>query len=74
MSKEIINKDGTLFKQRTTPDWQEGYEQGLLAGFTKSIVLVRHLQRSETRDVQEKEILEDAMILISEKIDPNNNE
>ena len=72
MSKEIINKDGTLFKQRTTPDWQEGYEQGLLAGFTKSIVLVRHLQRSETRDVQEKEILEDAMILISENIEANN--
>ena len=39
MSKEIINKDGTLFKQRTTA-----------------------------------EILEQAMELIAEKIESNNNE
>ena len=73
----MINKDGTLFKQRTTPDWQEGYEQGLLAGFTKSIVLIRHLQRSDGRSYcneEVREILTEAMELIAEKIEPNNNE
>ena len=43
MSHEIINPKSI---RASTPDWQEGYEQGLLAGFTKSIVLIRHLQRS----------------------------
>jgi hypothetical protein len=78
MSKEIINKDGTLFKQRTTPDWQEGYEQGLLAGYTKSIVLIRHLQRTlppthpPTRKTPTaREILTEAMELISENINEN---
>ena len=76
----MINKDGTLFKQRTTPDWQEGYEQGLLAGFTKSICLIRHLQRtlSPNENISPKrhqrEILEQAMELIAEKIEVNNNE
>lgn len=74
MSKEIINKDGTLFKQRNTPDWQEGYEQGLLAGYTKSIVLIRHLQRAYNNMDCEQEILKEAMELIAEKIEPNNNE
>ena len=69
MSKEIISPNSIV---AGTPDWQEGYEQGLLAGYTKSIVLIRHLQRSETRDAKEKEILEDAMILISENIEANN--
>ena len=47
----MINKDGTLFKQRTTPDWQEGYEQGLLAGFTKSIVLIRQRYKGQMEEV-----------------------
>jgi len=63
-----------------TPDWQEGYEQGLLAGYTKSIALTRHLQR--TLSVNESisstttlfEILEQAMELIGENIETNNNE
>ena len=83
----MINKDGTLFKQRTTPDWQEGYDQGLLAGFTKSIVLIRHLQRTlslnkdpinnsleKVKRITEQEILTEAMELIAQKIEPNNNE
>jgi len=104
MSKEIINKDGTLFKQRTSPDWQEGYdagfkkgqhdlnrivalkedlayEKGLLDGYTKSIVLIRHLQRTlsshkdpNSQRVTQREILEEAMELIANKIEPNNNE
>ena len=81
MSKEIINKDGTLFKQRTSPDWQEGYDQGLLAGYAKSIVLIRHLQRTlsshkdpNSQRVTQREILKEAMELIAEKIETNNNE
>jgi hypothetical protein len=62
------------------------YEKGLLAGLTKSIVLCRSLQRSivPEKNVHIKdciidrrlqwEILEQAMILIAEKIEPNNNE
>ena len=76
MSKEII-KDGALFKQRNTPDWQEGYDQGLLAGYTKSIVLIRNLQRSDRRSLEiavVRQMLEQAMELISEKIETNNNE
>ena len=80
MSKEIINKDGTLFKQRNTPDWQEGYEQGLLAGYTKSIVLIRHIQRTLSPNASrfrlrlQREILEEAMDLIAKNIEANNNE
>lgn len=76
MSKEIINKDGTLFKQRTSPDWQEGYDAGLLDGYTKSIVLIRSLQRSDERSrsfKEVREILEEAMELIAKKIEINNN-
>ena len=54
-----------------TPDWQEGYEQGLLAGYTKSIVLIRHLQRSDGRshcNEEVREILTEAMELIANKI------
>ena len=78
MSKEIINKDGTLFKQRNTPDWQEGYEQGLLAGYTKSIVLIRHLQRGLSPNANispkrhQRDILEEAMELIAKNIETNN--
>ena len=77
MSKEIINPKSI---RANTPDWQEGYEQGLLAGTTRAIVLTRHLQR--TLSVNESissattlfEILEQAMELIAEKIESNNNE
>ena len=70
-----------------TPDWQEGYEQGLLSGYTKSIVLIRHLQRSIDDEVcvvqddapdcftipsSQRKILEEAMELISEQIKVNN--
>ena len=74
MSREIINPKSI---RANTPDWQEGYEQGLLAGFTKSIVLIRHLQRSDGRshcNEEVREILDEAMELIAEKIEPNNNE
>ena len=74
MSREIISPNSIV---AGTPDWQEGYEQGLLAGFTKSIVLIRHLQRSDGRshcNEEVREILDEAMELIAEKIEPNNNE
>tara|TARA_R100000808_G_C2140639_1_gene148461 strand:+ start:1522 stop:1797 length:276 start_codon:yes stop_codon:yes gene_type:complete len=53
-----------------TPDWQEGYEQGLLAGYTKSIVLIRHLQRDYGRwdEGNAVAILNEAMDLIASKI------
>ncbi len=83
LSKEIINPNSI---RANTPDWQEGYEQGLLAGYAKSIVLCRSLQRSlvPEKNVHIKdciidrrlqwEILEQAMELIAEKIEVNNNE
>jgi hypothetical protein len=69
MSKEMIN-----------PDFHDGYEQGLLAGYTKSIVLTRHLQRtlSVNKSISSTttlfEILGQAMELIAENIETNNNE
>lgn len=54
-----------------------GYDEGLLAGLTKSIVLIRHLQRSDGRshcNEEVREILDEAMELIANKIKPNNNE
>ena len=54
-----------------------GYDEGLLAGLTKSIVLIRHLQRSDGRshcNEEVREILDEAMELIAEKIETNNNE
>ena len=95
MSQEIINPNSI---RANTPDWQEGYEQGvmkgehdlnrivalkedlayekgLLAGYTKSIVLVRHLQRTlspHTDTGSQRKILEEAMGLVADKIDPNN--
>ena len=73
MSKEIISPNSIV---AGTPDWQEGYEQGLLAGYTKSIVLIRYLQRTlsshkdpNSQRVTQREILEEAMELISEKIE-----
>ena len=52
------------------------YEQGLLSGFTKSIVLIRHLQRSlspHTDTGSQRKILEEAMELISEAINEYRN-
>ena len=53
------------------------YEKGLLDGYTKSIVLIRNLQRSDRRSLEiavVRQMLEQAMELIAEKIDTNNNE
>jgi hypothetical protein len=68
MSKEIINPNSI---RANTPDWQEGYEQGLLAGTTRAIVLCRSLQRTlshEWGEPAKREILEQAMELIADKI------
>ena len=51
------------------------YEKGLLNGYTKSINLIRHLQRSDGRshcNEEVREILTEAMELIANKIEPNN--
>ena len=83
MSKEIIDPNSI---RANTPDWQEGYQQGLLVGTTRAIVLCRSLQRSlvPEKNVHIKdciidrrlqwEILEQAMELIAEKIETNNDE
>ena len=67
-------------------DYDAGYAKGLLNGYTKSIVLCRSLQRSivpeknvDIRDCiidrrLQWEILEQAMELIAQKIEPNNND
>ena len=58
-------------------DYDAGYEKGLLDGYTKSIVLIRNLQRSDRRSLEiavVRIMLEQAMELISEKIEANNNE
>jgi len=70
MSKQINPKS----IRANTPDWQEGYEQGVLSGYTKSICLIRHLQRtlSSVKDPPRYFILDEAMELISEEIESNN--
>ena len=52
------------------------YEKGLLAGYAKSIVLISHLQRtlSSVKAPPRYFILKEAMELIAEKIEVNNNE
>ena len=65
---EVINPKSI---RANTPDWQEGYEQGLLSGYTKSIVLIRHLQITLV-NFQQRHILDEAMELISENIKVNN--
>ena len=53
------------------------YEKGLLDGYTKSIALIRNLQRSDRRSLEiavVRQMLEQAMELIAEKIEPNTNE
>jgi len=73
MSKEIISPNSIV---AGTPDWQEGYEQGLLAGYTKSICLVRHLQRDHGRwdEGNVHAILNEAMDLIAENIEEEPSE
>ena len=54
-----------------------GYDDGIMAGFTKSIVLIRHLQRSDGRshcNEEVREILSEAMNLIAQKIPNDYNE
>ena len=64
-----------------TPDWQEGYQQGLI----KSISLISHLQQAivpKNARIQDLIIdrrlewkkLEEAIELIAEEIEANNNE
>lgn len=70
----------SLQEQEGWKNQERAYEQGLLGGYTKSIVLIRHLQRtlSTNESISSTttlfEILEQAMELISEKIETNNNE
>ena len=76
MSEEPIDPQSI---RAGTPDWQEGYEQGLLSGYTKSICLIRHLQRTlplRSKDdpyCSSWQSLEEAMELIAENIEPNND-
>ena len=70
----------SLQEQEGWKHQEMAYKQGLLAGFTKSIVLIRHLQRTlspnkslspsvwEDTKVHQREILEEAMELISKEI------
>ena len=69
MSKEINPKS----IRANTPDWQEGYEQGLLAGYAESICLIRHSQRDYGRwdEGNAVAILNEAMELIANKIETN---
>ena len=85
MSKEIMDDYDAGFKKgqhdlnRIVALKEDlAYEKGLLDGYTKSIVLIRHLQRTlsshkdpNSQRVTQREILEEAMELIAEKIDPN---
>ena len=48
--------------------YDQGYDQGLLSGHIKSIVLLRHLQRTLSPHADTSKILDEAMKLISEKI------
>ena len=76
MSKEIINPKSInpLFYR------QEGYKQGLLSGYTKSICMIRRLQRTlvvgdsarYAHTGGQREILDKAMELISKNIEANN--
>jgi len=80
MRKGTMSKTMNLQEQEGWKNQERAYEQGLLAGLTKSIVLCRSLQRSlvPEKNVHIKdciidrrlqwEILEQAMELIAEKI------
>ena len=79
MRKGTMSKTMNLQEQEGWKNQERAYEQGLLAGLTKSIVLCRSLQRSlvPEKNVHIKdciidrrlqwEILEQAMELIAEK-------
>ena len=84
MSKEIMDDYDAGFKKgqhdlnRIVALKEDlAYEKGLLAGYTKSICLVRHLQRTlvvgnsarYAHTGGQREILEKAMELISEKLE-----
>ena len=61
----------SLQEQEGWKHQERAYEQGLLAGYTKSIVLIRHLQRSlspHTDTGSQRKILDEAMELISKEI------
>ena len=67
----------SLEEQEGWKNQERAYEQGLLDGYTKSIILIRHLQRTDRRSLEiavVRQMLEQAMKLISEKIETNNNE
>jgi len=77
MSKKMSLQDTEGWKNQ-----ERAYEQGLLAGYTKSICLIRHLQRAivpKNARIQdliidrrlEWEKLEEAMELISKNINEN---
>jgi|TARA_B110000196_G_C20754934_1_gene479413 hypothetical protein len=74
-----------LQEQEGWKNQERAYEQGLLAGYTKSLTLIRHLQRAiipknaELHNLiinrrLEWEKLEEAIELITENIATNNNE
>tara|TARA_R100001594_G_C4009999_1_gene256719 strand:+ start:732 stop:992 length:261 start_codon:yes stop_codon:yes gene_type:complete len=84
MSKEIMDDYDAGFKKgqhdlnRIVALKEDlAYEKGLLDGYTKSIALIRNLQRSDRRSLEiavVRQMLEQAMELIAEKIEPNTNE
>ena len=70
-----MSKTMNLQEQEGWKNQERAYEQGLLAGYTKSITLIRHLQRTlsshkdpNSQRVTQREILEEAMELISKNI------
>lgn len=55
----------------------DDFDAGLVAGYAQSITLIRHLQNTlspHTDTGSQRKILEQAMELISEKIETNSNE
>ena len=77
----ILSKTMNLQEQEGWKNQERAYEQGLLAGYTKSIVLIRHLQRTlspnenitpksedRVKATHQRKILEEAMELISKNI------
>jgi hypothetical protein len=57
-------------------DFDAGYKQGLLAGYTKSITLLRHLQRDFGRwdEGNVVAVLNEAMELIAKNIEEESEE
>jgi len=67
----------SLQEQEGWKNQERAYEQGLLAGHTKSIILIRHLQNTMSQHTDtgsQRKILEEAMELIAKEIKTNNNE